>query len=87
MTDQFVHEKWSSNKAFLLAAIGSAIGLGNVWRFPYITGVNGGIRSADRDYRVLSLALSVENQFENELKNHDPAGISVLPRLSDSRYI
>ncbi len=42
MANDFTHEKWSSHRAFLLAAIGSAIGLGNVWRFPYITGVNGG---------------------------------------------
>ncbi len=34
--------QWSSRRAFLLAAIGSAVGLGNIWRFPYITGVNGG---------------------------------------------
>jgi NSS family neurotransmitter:Na+ symporter len=42
MAAEFVHEQWSSRRAFLLAAIGSAVGLGNVWRFPYITGVNGG---------------------------------------------
>jgi len=34
--------QWSSRRAFLLAAIGSAVGLGNIWRFPYIVGVNGG---------------------------------------------
>lgn len=33
---------WSSKKVFLLATIGSAVGLGNFWRFPFITGENGG---------------------------------------------
>ena len=33
---------WASNIGFVLAAAGSAIGLGNLWRFPYITGENGG---------------------------------------------
>lgn len=33
---------WSSRPAFLLAAIGGAVGLGNLWRFPYIAGDNGG---------------------------------------------
>jgi len=37
-----VRGNWSSGIGFLLAAIGSAIGLGNVWRFPYITGQYGG---------------------------------------------
>jgi NSS family neurotransmitter:Na+ symporter len=35
-------EHWGSQLGFLLAAIGSALGLGNVWRFPYVTGQNGG---------------------------------------------
>ena len=34
--------QWSSQFAFILAAIGSAVGLGNIWRFPYIMGQNGG---------------------------------------------
>lgn len=33
---------WSSKFAFILAATGSAVGLGNVWKFPYVTGENGG---------------------------------------------
>lgn len=35
-------EQWSSRRGFVLAAIGSAIGLGNIWRFPYIAYKNGG---------------------------------------------
>ncbi|MDT0576675.1 sodium-dependent transporter [Croceicoccus sp. F390] len=36
------HEGWSSRSAFILAAIGSAVGLGNMWRFPAEAGANGG---------------------------------------------
>lgn len=35
-------EGWSNQTIFILAAIGSAVGLGNLWKFPYITGENGG---------------------------------------------
>ncbi|MEM9170007.1 MAG: sodium-dependent transporter [Pseudomonadota bacterium] len=35
-------DHWSSRAAFILAAIGSAVGLGNLWRFPYVAGENGG---------------------------------------------
>lgn len=34
--------QWSSRLAFILAATGSTVGLGNVWKFPYVTGANGG---------------------------------------------
>jgi len=33
---------WTNRLAFILAASGSAVGLGNIWKFPYITGTNGG---------------------------------------------
>lgn len=35
-------EHWGSRLGFILAAAGSAVGLGNIWKFPYITGENGG---------------------------------------------
>ena len=34
--------QWNNNTAFLLAATGSAVGLGNIWGFPYKAGENGG---------------------------------------------
>ena len=43
MTDDVSrHGMWSSRLLFVLAAAGSAVGLGNIWKFPYITGENGG---------------------------------------------
>lgn len=35
-------EQWRSKLGFVLAAAGSAVGLGNIWKFPYVTGHNGG---------------------------------------------
>ncbi len=34
--------QWGSKFGFIMAAAGSAVGLGNIWRFPYVTGMNGG---------------------------------------------
>ena len=33
---------WKGNSTFILAAAGSAVGLGNIWKFPYMVGSNGG---------------------------------------------
>lgn len=35
-------ERWLSRPAFVMAAIGSAVGLGNIWRFPFVAYANGG---------------------------------------------
>ena len=44
MSDQSTNRPnmWSSSFVFVLAAAGSAVGLGNIWKFPYIAGENGG---------------------------------------------
>ena len=39
---QAVNGSWSSRWTFIFAATGSAVGLGNIWKFPYIMGENGG---------------------------------------------
>ncbi|MFA7621481.1 MAG: sodium-dependent transporter [Aminobacteriaceae bacterium] len=42
MAQNAEREQWGSKIGFILAAAGSAVGLGNIWRFPYITGQYGG---------------------------------------------
>lgn len=42
MQEQNQREQWGSRAGFLMAAIGSAVGLGNIWRFPYVAYQNGG---------------------------------------------
>jgi len=37
-----MRKRWSSKWTFILATTGAAVGLGNIWKFPYITGMNGG---------------------------------------------
>ncbi|CAB0149973.1 hypothetical protein PSI9734_00545 [Pseudidiomarina piscicola] len=39
---KLIASRWSSRMAFILASTAAAVGLGNIWKFPYITGENGG---------------------------------------------
>lgn len=42
MQEESNRGQWASNIGFILAAAGSAVGLGNIWKFPYLAGANGG---------------------------------------------
>ena len=42
MNEAIQHKGWNSRWTFIMAATGSAVGLGNIWKFPYIAGENGG---------------------------------------------
>jgi len=42
MSNNIENQKWSNNYSFILSAAGSAIGLGNIWKFPYMVGQQGG---------------------------------------------
>lgn len=41
-TTELMRESWATRYGFILAAVGSAVGLGNIWRFPFQTGQEGG---------------------------------------------
>ena len=42
MLNDGIKQQWSSRWGFMLAAMGSSVGLANIWRFPYAAGENGG---------------------------------------------
>jgi NSS family neurotransmitter:Na+ symporter len=70
-------EQWSSRRGFLLSAIGFSVGLGNIWRFPYVVGENGG--SAFVIIYLLcafaiGLPLLVSELAIGRLGRRDPAG-------------
>ena len=50
-------EKWSGRVGFLFATVGSAVGIGSIWKFPYEVGSNGG--SAFVLFYILGLVLVV----------------------------
>ena len=79
-------EMWNSKTAFVLAAIGSAIGLGNIWRFPYITFQNGGGAFLVAYFICLFIAgiplLMLEFSMGHKTRQSAPGAFAVLrPRM------
>lgn len=54
----FARELWNTRVGFILAAVGSAVGLGNMWRFPYYAAENGGAAFVTL-YIILTFALGI----------------------------
>ena len=68
--------QWSSRYAFLMAAIGSAVGLGNLWRFPFQAGQNGG--SAFVFVYLISVALVAYPILMGEISVGRHKGLSAV---------
>jgi NSS family neurotransmitter:Na+ symporter len=71
------HQQWSSWRGFLLSAIGFSVGLGNIWRFPYVAGENGGsafVLIYLACAFVIGLPLLVSELAIGRLGRVDPAG-------------
>lgn len=77
---------WSSRFAFVMASVGFAVGLGNIWRFPYVTGENGG-GAFVLVYLVCAFAIGVpclvaELMIGRRGANSPPAAMAALARES-----
>jgi hypothetical protein len=59
-------ESWGNKLEFLLATIGFAVGLGNVWRFPYLCQKNGGGTLYEISYNSLIVNTSCSNCVVND---------------------
>ncbi|MCH7771926.1 MAG: sodium-dependent transporter [Bacteroidetes bacterium] len=80
-------EHWGSKTGFILAAAGSAIGLGNIWKFPYIAGENGGA-SFIIVYliciTVIGLPVLIAEILIGRTTQRDPVG--AFRKLSNSKF-
>ena len=63
--------EWGSNLSFILAMIGSAVGLGNIWRYPYVLYSNGG-GAFYIPYIVAILVNNFKSSFAKAIRKIDP---------------
>jgi NSS family neurotransmitter:Na+ symporter len=78
--------QWGSRLGFILAAAGSAVGLGNMWKFPYITGENGGgifVLIYLVCILVVGLPIMIGEVMLGRMTRSSPVG--AFKRLSDGR--
>jgi NSS family neurotransmitter:Na+ symporter len=90
LNQKVTQQQWSSWRGFLLSAIGFSVGLGNIWRFPYVAGENGGsafVLIYLACAFVIGLPLLVSELAIGRLGRADPAGCyrAVAARSGRSR--
>ena len=74
-------EQWGSRWGFVMAAVGAAVGLGNMWRFPYLVTENGGAAFVLLDIAIMLAVGSLRDSHLNCLGRPVPA--SKHPVLHD----
>lgn len=79
-----IHGEWSSRFAYILAATGSAVGLGNIWKFPYITGENGG-GAFVLVYLGCVLAIGIPIMIAETLMGRQGAKVRLIPCVTCPR--
>jgi NSS family neurotransmitter:Na+ symporter len=74
-------EQWGSRHGFILATLGSAVGLGNIWRFSYVAGENGGgvfVLAYVLSVLVIGVPLMLAELAIGRRARRDPVGAFVL---------
>lgn len=68
VNQQEKRDTWGNKAEFLLASIGLAVGLGNVWRFPYLCQRNGGGELTLQNFNLVIVGLYFINVIPHEVE-------------------
>ena len=86
MTNSSERSVWATRLGFILASAGSAVGLGAIWKFPYMAGTNGG-SAFILPYIVLTIAIGfVVLMIEMALGRASRGGAAHALRLFGGRF-